>query len=356
MNPKVLANNPLLNVVNPMATHLITHNKAIHEELLHAWESAPAPEPQKKKVNGVEVEYTPNKPKQPLFIEPGVAVINGPCYLFIRKKKCVRNVPKPVCDIVLREYQNNFSYIQSGLRSANEPQKPIIARQLFMRSFFEDKRVQNKVNVENGGQPVKGPILSGEPSAAWKAMTPEQKRPYEEAARLAKEEYERARAAYYSQQPRIPKTPTKAHYLYASANPNGPNWGTLNDAERLPFKQQEEKERAAYNAELEVLREWCNQRGQDFESLTRGLPIPPPPVVKTRKRREPPTEGNSTETTTEEQQPAVKSTRAKSSSTKPKRTKSTTNTKAKSSKRQASTAPKKKRRKTTTTTEVTVNA
>lgn len=287
MHPKVLANNPTLNVANNLVNHLIAQNNSIHAELLKSWENAPDPLPIKKTVDNVVTERIPNRPKQPLFIQPTVTDVYGPAFLFIRKKKCVRNVPKPICALVQREYQLHFSYILSGLSSADEPQKPITARHLFMKHFFEEKKLANQRDIENGGQPVKGPILSGEPSAAWKVMTPEQKKPYEDAANIARENYERARDAYYSQQPRIPKTPTKAHYLYSAGHPTGPTWGSLTDTEKQPYRNQEAQEQVAYQAELADLKVWCATRGQDFESLVHGFPTPALPVEKTRKRREP---------------------------------------------------------------------
>jgi hypothetical protein len=329
MHQSVLNHYPESNVVNHLATYLVQNNKAIFEDILNEWRNAPDPQPIKKTVDGVVTERIPNRPKEPAFVEPTVNTIYGPCFLLNKRKKCFRNVPDNIIKLVERVYRERFSYIRSGLRNEDEPQRHTTARHLFMKDYFARVKQQNEEDVKNGGQPVKGPILSGKPSAAWKAMTAEEKRPYEEAANAAKLQYERDCEAYYSQQPRIPKPPSKAHYLYANANPDGPTWGSLTDTDKHPWRAQEAQEQTAYQAELASLKTWCDERGQDFESLVYGFPLPAQPVEKTRKRREPcksdegssePAEERSTEKSTDKKvrKPRAPSEKKRSTSKGPK--------------------------------------
>jgi hypothetical protein len=232
-----------------------------------------------------------------------------------------RNVPKLICDIISREYRNYFSYIRSGYVNADAPQKPPSARLLFLKKYFEDLKAANQQDVENGGQPVKGATLSGIPSALWKKMGPEERKPFEDAAALA--QFEEADRIYYSKQPRIPKAPTKANYLYSSANPDGPAWGTLSDEDKQPYRNQELQARTAYEAELATFNAWCAEHGQDAESLVHGFPRPQLAPEKTKRRRETNTETSAESKPPKEKKQAKTKRSASEPKTKPKRTKST---------------------------------
>ena len=162
------------------------------------------------------------------------------------------------------------------------PKRPLSAYQFFQSHYSDEVRERAKTNPEI--QKPKNLVDWGpQTMAAWKALSKEEKAPFEERARESSEQYKTEKKKFDSVFCNPPLRARHAYNCFMAAHGSKTadgrggvckkelieRWRALNDAEKAPYLQEAKLDAERHLRESEEYRKWCTENGQDYDELIR---------------------------------------------------------------------------------------